>query len=271
MLVHPEFNRVAISIGPIHVYWYGLMYLVGFIAGWWLGVRRADAGRHGWSREEVGDLVSYVVLGIILGGRLGYVLFYKPAEYFADPLAIFRLWEGGMSFHGGLLGGIVALALFARSRGRSLLQVGDFVAPLVPVGLGAGRLGNFINQELWGRATDVPWAVLFPAEGLNAIPRHPSQLYEAGLEGVLLFVVLWWVSARPRPTGLVSGVFLTGYALVRMFVEFFREPDAYLGYLAFDWLTMGQLLSLPMLIVGLLLCGLAMRRPAQAAVLKEYP
>lgn len=262
MLVHPDIDPVAFSIGPVRVHWYGLMYLVGFVAGAGLGVYRAGRPGSGWRSQEVWDLLFYVALGVILGGRLGYVLFYNLGHYLEDPLDLLRVWSGGMSFHGGLAGVVVAVWLFARRSARSFLAVADFLAPLCALGLGAGRVGNFINQELWGRVTDVPWAVVFPAAGPPA--RHPSQLYEAALEGAVLFVLVWVYSARPRPAGAVSGLFLAGYAVFRFLVEFWREPDAHLGFLAFDWLTRGQLLSVPVLGVGAWLMWRA-RSPRRAA------
>jgi len=252
MLYYPDIDPVLIQLGPLKVHWYGVMYLLGFSAAWLLGRQRAQ--RHaGWQATEIGDLVLYGAIGAVLGGRLGYALFYNLPHYIGHPLDIVRLWEGGMSFHGGLVGVLLALWLYARRSGRSFLQVGDFVAPLVPLGLLFGRLGNFINQELWGRTTDLPWGMLFPLAG--SLPRHPSQLYEAALEGLLLFAVLWVYSRQPRPTGRVSGLFLVGYASVRFLVEFTREPDAHLGFIALDWMTMGQLLSLPMALAGLALIG----------------
>ena len=235
MIPYPQIDPVALSMGPLSIHWYGLMYVVGLAAAW--------------------------SVGIILGGRLGYVLFYGLDQLAADPLWLFRLWEGGMSFHGGLAGVLVAAWWFARRHRLAFLQLTDFIAPLVPIGLGAGRLGNFINHELPGRVSDVPWAMVFPSMmGLGSQPRHPSALYEFALEGVVLFVVLWWVSARPRRRGTVSGLFLVLYGVFRFAVEFARLPDPQLGFIAFDWLTMGQLLSLPMMVAGLLLLIAPQRR-----------
>lgn len=260
-MLAPDIDPVAISLGPIKVHWYGLMYLVGFLGGWALGAYRAGRPNSGWQRAEIGDLLFYIALGTILGGRLGYVLFYNPGYFFEHPLKIFAIWDGGMSFHGGLLGVVTALWLYARHTQRTLLAVTDFVAPLVPLGLGAGRIGNFINQELWGRVTDVPWGMVFARTG-GPLPRHPTQLYEFALEGVALFVILWLYSSRPRPVGAVSGLFLVCYGIFRFFVEFFRAPDPQLGYLAFGWLTMGQMLSIPMILFG----GWLLLRKAQPAV-----
>jgi len=258
MLNYPQIDPVAIQIGPISIQWYGLMYLVGFAAAWWLMRLRAQRADPDWSTEAIDDLLFWGAIGVLAGGRLGYLLFYQSAAWLADPLMVFRVWEGGMSFHGGLLGVILALTWFARRRRRHPIDVLDFVAPVVPIGLGAGRIGNFINGELWGRVTDVPWAMAFPAAGPQ--PRHPSQLYEFALEGV----VLWWFSAKPRPRMAVSGLFLSLYGLFRFAVEFVRMPDAYLGTIAFGWLTMSQLLLLPMLAGGLVLLTLAYRRPRTA-------
>lgn len=256
-------DPVAFEIGPVSVRWYGLMYIFGLAACWTLlGWRAGRPGAPGWTREEVSDLVFYGAVGAVLGGRLGYIAFYDLPAYLSQPLAMLRVWEGGMSFHGGLLGAIVAMAWFARRAGRRFLEVSDFVAPAIPVALGLGRLGNFINGELWGAPTQLPWGVVFPLAGARA--RHPTQLYEAGLEGALMFALLWWFAARPRPAGAVSGLFLLLYALARGTVEFWREPDPHLGYLAFGWLTMGQLLSLPMLLGGLALLVYAARRPLSA-------
>ena len=249
MLTYPRFDPIALSIGPLSVRWYGLMYLIGFGGGWLLGRLRAARPGSGWKAAEVDDLVALCMFGVVLGGRLGYVLFYEPATYLAAPLEIFKIWNGGMSFHGGLLGVLVCFVLFARRTGRSFLQVSDFIAPLVPIGLGAGRMGNFINAELWGRVTDVPWAMIFPGWEAGPYPRHPSQLYEFALEGVVLFTVLFLYSRRPRPVGAVSGLFALGYGVFRFLVEFVREPDAQLGEVALT-LTMGQLLSLPLVLIG---------------------
>lgn len=251
MLVYPSINPVAFSLGPLKVHWYGLMYLLGFVLAWLLAKWRNRHYQLGWTDQQISDLIFYAALGVILGGRIGYMLFYNTAQLLSHPLSLFKLWEGGMSFHGGLLGVALAMALFARSIKKSFLQITDFLVPLVPLGLAAGRMGNFINGELWGRVSDVPWAMIFPAGG--DLPRHPSQLYEFGLEGILLFILVWWYAAKPRPVGCISAVFLSGYAIARLIAECFREPDVQLGFLAFDWLTMGQLLSIPMLFAGLLL------------------
>jgi phosphatidylglycerol:prolipoprotein diacylglycerol transferase len=254
MLVHPQFDPVAFSLGPLAVRWYGLMYLVGFALFWWLGRLRARDAWRGMSRQDVEDLLFFGVLGVIIGGRLGYVLFYKPGYYLEHPLEALMLWKGGMASHGGIIGVIAVMWLFARGRGKSFLKVADFVVPLVPLGLAVGRLGNFINGELWGRAADPsvwPWAMVFPQAG-DGVPRHPSQLYQAALEGVLLFVILWLYSGKPRPPGCVGSAFLIGYGALRFVAEFGREPDAFLGLLALR-LSMGQWLSLPMIIAGVAL------------------
>ena len=247
-MLAPDIDPVAIHFGPLKIHWYGLMYLIGFLGAWWLGVMRAKRPGSGWRPEEIADLLFYGALGVILGGRLGYVLFYNLAYYLQHPLELFYIWSGGMSFHGGLLGVIVAMWLYARRTRRRFFAVADFVALLTPLGLGAGRLGNFINHELWGRVTDVPWGMVFP--GAGPLPRHPSQLYEFMLEGAALFIILWIYARRPRPTASVSGLFLLCYGAFRFLVEFAREPDAHLGYLAFGWVTMGQVLSLPMVLFG---------------------
>ncbi|WP_459616948.1 prolipoprotein diacylglyceryl transferase [Bordetella sp. 2513F-2] len=262
MLQYPEFDPIALRIGPLAIHWYGLMYLVGFALVYMLGRWRITRGHTTFlTVRDLEDLIFYSVLGVVLGGRLGYVLFYKPGHYLTHPLEIFYLWEGGMSFHGGLLGVILVLALFARKKGVSLFKLGDFIAPLIPLGLGAGRLGNFINGELWGRPTTVPWGMVFPHAG--DMPRHPSQLYELGLEGVVLFALLWWFSSRPRPTGQVSALFLMGYGTFRFLVEFTREPDNFLGLLA-GGMSMGQWLSLPMMAIGLAMYVVTARKSSRS-------
>ncbi|MCM2311921.1 MAG: prolipoprotein diacylglyceryl transferase [Steroidobacteraceae bacterium] len=255
MFVYPHPDPVALSLGPLSVRWYGLMYLVGFLTAWWLARRRAAQPRSTWTPTEVDDLIFYSALGVILGGRLGWMLFYGTERIVSDPLSLLRIWEGGMSFHGGLVGVLVALALFANRRGRQLADVFDFAAPLPAIGFGAGRLGNFINGELWGKPTDVPWAVV-----VDGVPLHASQLYEAVLEGLVLFVILWWFTAKPRPRWAPSGLFLACYGVFRFAVEFVRVPDANRGYLLFDWVTMGQILSLPMIVAGLWMIAVAYRR-----------
>ena len=247
MLIHPAIDPELFRIGPLAVRWYGLMYLTGFAAGWWLGTRRIDTGRAPVTRAQFDDILFGSIVGVILGGRLGYVLFYKPDYYFSHPLEIFAIWQGGMSFHGGFLGVLAAMAFVAHRQRVNWWDLMDFVAPLVPIGLAAGRLGNFINGELWGRVTDVGWGMVF--RGAGSLPRHPSQLYEMVLEGLALFALLWWFSARPHPRGQVSALFLLGYGAFRFLCEFTREPDAFLGFLALG-LTMGQWLCVPMIAVG---------------------
>ncbi|MDA8129572.1 MAG: prolipoprotein diacylglyceryl transferase [Betaproteobacteria bacterium] len=258
-MLAPQFDPVALQLGPVAIHWYGLMYLVAFVQvivlGRWCITHRPWTG---WTQQMLDDVLFYGVLGVVVGGRLGYVLFYKPGDYFAHPLDIIKVWQGGMSFHGGFLGVIVAMALFAHRHKLRWLAVTDFVAPLVPLGLAAGRLGNFINGELWGRAASVPWAMIFPQAG-DGIPRHPSQLYEFAGEGLLLFAILWLYSRKPRPAGAISGVFLIGYGSLRFLVEFTREPDSFLGLLQFG-LSMGQWLSLPMIVAGIVMLRWALRR-----------
>ena len=258
MIEYPAIDPVAFSLGPLKIRWYGLSYIAGTLLGWWL--LRLRATRFGWTPDQVADLVFYVVLGAVVGGRIGSVLFYNLPYYLEQPLAVFKIWEGGMAFHGGLIGVLVAAALFARHQGRGFFEISDYLAPVVPVGLFCGRIANFINGELWGKPTDVPWAMVFPGPLAGNVPRHPSQLYEAALEGLLLFAILWLYSARPRPSMTVSGLFLSGYGAFRFLVEFVREPDAQLGYLAFGWVTMGQVLSLPMIILGVILLWLGYRQ-----------
>jgi len=258
MLHYPRIDPIAIQVGPVAIHWYGIMYLVGFVAAWWLMRRRTRRADLAWTHAQIDDLLFYGALGVIVGGRLGYMLFYQPGTWAAHPLEVFRVWDGGMSFHGGLIGVILAMCLFAWRHGKRPFDVLDFIAPVTPIGLGAGRIGNFINGELWGRVTDLPWGMVFPGAGPQ--PRHPSQLYEFALEGVVLFAVLWWFSSKPRPRMAISGLFLVLYGTFRFLVEFVRAPDAFLGAVAFGWMTMGQLLSLPMLAGGVILLGLAYRR-----------
>jgi phosphatidylglycerol:prolipoprotein diacylglycerol transferase len=258
VLVHPQFDPVALHLGPLAVRWYGLTYLVGFGLIWLFGRYAIKTRAHSvWTNTDLDDALFYGILGTIIGGRLGYVLFYKFGDFLVEPWRIFYVWEGGMSFHGGFLGVIIALAWYAHAHRQSWLATVDFIAPLAPLGLASGRIGNFINGELWGRATDLPWAMVFPL--VDRVPRHPSQLYEFALEGVALFVVLWWYSAKPRPRGAVSAAFLIGYGAFRFAVEFTREPDSFLGLLAFN-LSMGQWLSLPMIVAGLAMLAWAYRR-----------
>jgi phosphatidylglycerol:prolipoprotein diacylglycerol transferase len=241
----PTIDPIIVSIGPLDLRWYGLMYLIGFAAAFWLaGIRLS---RTTWTKDQLSDLLFWGFLGVILGGRIGYVLFYQFDLFLAEPLYLLKIWEGGMSFHGGLLGVIFAVWWFARSSKSPLLAVGDFIAPLVPIGLGAGRIGNFINAELWGRTTDVSWGVIFP--GAGSVPRHASQLYEFALEGVVLFIMLWLYSNKPRPMGAISGMFLAGYGSFRFCVEYFREPDAHIGLYS-GFISQGQILSMPMIIGG---------------------
>ncbi len=263
---YPHIDPIIFSLGPVSVRWYGLAYLVAFALCWWLGNRRAGRPGSGWSREEVADVVFYGAVGAVLGGRIGYTLFYGMDKFLHDPLFVFRVWEGGMSFHGGLLGAVVGVWWFGRRTGRTFLEVADFAAPLVAPGLGLGRLGNFANTELPGRVTDSIFGLVYPcsAESIRQIhplcvgewesfARHPSPLYQALSEGIVLFALVWWFSSKPRPLGAVSGVFLVGYGTLRFTTEFFRMPDPQLGFVAMHWLTMGQLLSLPMIFAGILL------------------
>jgi len=263
MLMHPQFDPIALQLGPVAIHWYGITYLVAFALFLGLAalrVRHSPFAERGWTRREVEDMMFYGVLGVIVGGRLGYALFYKPGHYLANPLEVLAIWRGGMSFHGGLLGVLAAMWLFARSRKRSFLEITDLIAPCVPPGLAAGRIGNFINGELWGRAADpgLPWAMVFPQSG-TAIPRHPSQLYQVLLEGLLLFVLLWLYARKPRAIGQVSGAFLVGYGVLRFIAEYFREPDSFLGLLALG-MSMGQWLCLPMIAAGAALWWWAGRR-----------
>lgn len=278
-LAFPQFDPVIFSIGPLALHWYGLMYLVGFIFAMWLAVRRANKPGSGWTKDEVENLLYMGFLGVFVGGRLGYVLFYAFPSFLENPLYLFKVWDGGMSFHGGLMGVICVMLWFAHRTKRNFFQVADFIAPLIPFGLGAGRLGNFINGELWGRVTtDTPWAMLFPGSRgedmvlavsnpqwqaifnqYGMLPRHPSQLYQMMLEGVALFIILNLFIRKSRPMGSVSGLFLIGYGMFRIITEFFRQPDAQLGLFG-GLFSMGQILSLPMVIAGILMMVWAYRR-----------
>lgn len=272
-----DFDPIAIQLGPLAVRWYGLMYLAAFLTFLWLGKRRCRLGTGPLQTQQMDDLLFYGVLGVVVGGRVGYMLVYGWQQLVEDPISLLRIWEGGMSFHGGLAGVILMMVWYGKRQGCGFWRLADFVAPLVPPGLMFGRLGNFLNGELWGHLTDRPWGMIFPdalsqaysreylyelyySGALNDQARHPSPLYQAGLEGLLLFILLYWYSSRQRPTMAVSGFFLIGYGVMRSLVEFFRVPDAHLGHLAFGWLTMGQLLSLPMIVFGLILVIIAYRR-----------
>lgn len=276
-MIFPDIDPIALPLGPVAIRWYGLMYLIGFALAWYLGRRRAQSPTAVVNPQQMDDLLFYGALGVILGGRIGYTLFYTSHQWIDDPLQIFRIWEGGMSFHGGFLGVLAAAWIYGRVHGKPFFALTDFLAPLVPLGLLAGRLGNFINGELWGAPGKVPWAMQVPCERFPSLcldklqlpsgtaytpPLHPTQLYEAALEGLVLFLILWFYSAKPRPTMAVSGLFLLGYGAFRFAVEFVRMPDVQLGYLAFGWVTMGQLLSLPMIVGGIFLLLFAYRRSA---------
>lgn len=249
MLMYPNIDPVAFSIGPLSVRWYGLSYLLAFLGCYWLSVVRGRT--RGWSAQQLSDVLFYVAVGIIFGGRFGYVLFYDPQAILANPLTLIAFWEPGRSFHGGLLGVLLALLIYEKFNFKKFVALTDFIAPSVPIGLGFGRLGNFLNAELFGRVTTMPWGMVFPDAG--PLPRHPSQLYEFILEGIVLCLFLVWYARKPRTLGSVSGMFLLAYGLIRCLVEFVRAPDAGHGFIMFNWLTMGQLLSLPMIIGGIFL------------------
>ena len=261
MLTYPEIDPIIFTIGPLAVRWYGLMYVVGFVLAWWLAAKRCKRADSPINREQVDDLVFYAMLGVIIGARVGYALVYGTQQFFSDPLYLFKITQGGMSFHGGLVGVILAMWLYGRKLGHSIWRMTDFVAPLVPLGLGFGRIGNFINGELWGKPTDVPWGFM-----VNGQVLHPSQLYEAALEGFVLFAILWWYSSKPRPYMAVSGLFFLLYGVFRFLIEFYRVPDAHMGdggYLAFDWLTTGQMLCVPMIMAGVIMLAMAYRSSAE--------
>jgi len=279
-MIYPEIDPVALSLGPLKIHWYGLMYLVGMLGGWALARWRIKRGFGNWTAQQVDDLLFYCAVGVVLGGRLGYILFYGFNDWLADPARIFRVWEGGMSFHGGFLGVLMAMWLYQRKHGKGFFELTDFIAPYITIGLFTGRIGNFINGELWGKPTDLPWAMQLRCSEFVSLcrdklglppgtewtpPLHPNQLYEALGEGLLLFALLWWFSAKPRPRMAVSALFLIGYGSFRFLIEFVRMPDVQLGYLAGGWFTMGQLLSLPMVIVGIFMLWLAYRQPLISA------
>jgi phosphatidylglycerol:prolipoprotein diacylglycerol transferase len=279
-MIYPDIDPVAVSLGPLKIHWYGLMYLVGMLGGWALARWRIRRGFGDWTAQQVDDLLFYCAVGVVLGGRLGYILFYGFNDWLADPARIFRVWEGGMSFHGGFLGVLTAMWLYQRKHSKGFFELTDFIAPYITIGLFTGRLGNFINGELWGKPTDLPWAMQLRCSEFVSLcrdklglppgtewtpPLHPNQLYEALGEGLLLFALLWWFSAKPRPRMAVSALFLIGYGSFRFLIEFVRMPDVQLGYLAGGWFTMGQLLSLPMVIVGIFMLWMAYRQPLVSA------
>lgn len=248
MLHYPHINPIVFQVGPLAVHWYGLMYLLGFTLAWLLGSYRAKRVYPAWTTDEVADLVLYGALGVIFGGRIGYMVFYDLPQLIHHPLSLFQVWNGGMAFHGGVLGVLIAMWLLSRRYKKNICDITDFVVPLVPLGLLAGRVGNFINGELWGRVTHLPWGMIFPTGG--PLPRHPTELYEGFLEGVVLFLILWLFSIKPRPRFAVSALFLLCYGVFRFIVEFYRIPDVQYGYLVWGWVTMGQILSFPMILVG---------------------
>jgi len=249
-----EFDPIAFSVFGWGIHWYGLMYVMAFLSAFFLARLQTKRQHKDWNYEQIDDLLFFGGLGVILGGRIGYVLFYSFSDFISNPLMLFQVWQGGMSFHGGFLGVLVAMALFNRKYKKGFFNIMDFVAPLIPLGLGFGRIGNFINGELWGKTTDLPWGMIFPAA--DNLPRHPNPLYEAILEGLVLFIIMWWFSAKPRARMAISALFCIGYGSFRFIIEFVRVPDAHLGYLAWDWLTMGQILTLPLIITGLVLTWL---------------
>ena len=258
MISYPNIDPVAIDLGFAKIHWYGLMYLFGFAGAWWLGVKRAATASSGWNNDQVGDVIFYGALGVVLGGRIGYIIFYNFSAFLENPAILFKIWQGGMSFHGGMLGVFIALYLFGRKYQKTFFQVSDFIAPMVPIGLGFGRIGNFINRELPGRPVDgsLPWAFDYG----DQIARHPSSLYQAVTEGLILFVILYFYSAKPRPTMAVSALFMIGYGGFRFITEFFRTPDEHLGFVAFGWMTKGQQLSIPMILFGLFLVYLVNKK-----------
>lgn len=258
MFVYPHIDSVAFKIGSFKVHWYGLMYLLSFVFSWFILKYRVKKFNLGWSTEKLADLLFYGALGVILGGRIGYILFYNFLFYLHHPFQMLAVWDGGMSFHGGMVGVFLGIWYWSHKYKESFYQTTDFIAPIVPVGLAAGRLGNFINGELWGRVTTMPWGMIYPQAG--PLPRHPSEIYEFLLEGVVLFVLLWWFSSRRPPRMAVSGMFMLGYGVFRFFCEFYRQPDPQLGIVAFGWMTRGQELCIPMILIGIGLLVLAYRK-----------
>jgi len=261
MLTYPDIHPIAFTLGPFSIRWYGIMYVLGFLGAACVAVYLGKRKPRPFSVNDVADLLFYCAIGVIFGGTIGYVLFYEPGRILTDPLVLFRFWEPGRSFHGGLIGVILAVFIYARVHQRRFLEIGDLVAPGIPVGLATGRLGNFLNGELWGRVTDVPWGMVFPQAG--TLPRHPSQLYEFFLEGILLFILLFTYSLKPRKEGEISALFLFFYGIFRFIIEFFREPDINQGFVAWGWLTKGQLLSIPMVVAGLILFYYAKKKTFQ--------
>lgn len=260
LFTHPQFDPVALALGPLKIHWYGLMYVIGFLGFLIIGKQRARRPGSLFQPDQVDDMMFWGAIGVVLGGRVGYMLFYNLKSFLNDPLSFFQVWDGGMSFHGGLIGVTLVMFTLAWKWKVHVFQLADFVAPLIPIGLGAGRIGNYINGELWGRHTNADWGVIFPA--VDNLPRHPSQLYQAFLEGLVLFIALWLFTRRPRPAGSVAGLFLVLYSLFRILVEFVREPDAHLGYQALG-LTQGQWLSIPMMLVGIGIMWWAYRQPVR--------
>jgi phosphatidylglycerol---prolipoprotein diacylglyceryl transferase len=268
MLVHPDINPVAFNLGPIKVHWYGIMYLLAFGSAWLLGLWRAKSSSGRWTHQHVSDLIFYCVVGVIVGGRLGYMLFYASPTLIHQPLSLIRVWEGGMSFHGGLLGVVVSMWWFSRRFNKTFFEVADFTAPLVPLGIAAGRLGNFLNSELWGKATALPWGMVF--KNVDNIPRHPSQLYELLFEGILLFVIVWFFSARAKPRMAVAAMFGLCYGIFRFALEFLRIPDPQFGYIAWHWLTMGQILSIPLILFGVITLLVAYKNKTNNLYMHSY-